>query len=240
MTVVLVAAVALLASGLIAQGLRLTRLGGRLAEAESAVDKAEFEVARLTQHAEDLLVPLTWTYDAVTGSAPGSIAVHPDRLRHYLVACYIEVQRALLKDDVEMTELLGAARTQPQPRRLPSRPQVPPFLATPEDVAGVSSASVQYERASGLPQHDFDVVTTRVQGAEAPPEAYRYFVRPMDAGWVEADKETYERAGADPAVADRWKVDPFHPAPLPKGVHRIIFEDREAEGQWIPPLADRQ
>lgn len=218
-----------------------------------AVEKAsaEFEVARLTQHAEDLLVPLTWTWDFL---GDRNVLGEDGRLRAYLVACYIEVQRALLKDDVEMTDAMVEARTHPQPRRLPVRPQVPPFLASPADVAGgiaiqgppLTEAQVAEvkERYEGLPKHGFDVVTTRVQGAEAhhgadlAREVYRYFVRHQNALWTEVEKDAYEQAGTDATVADRWRVDPFHPAALPVGIHRIIFEGREDE-DTIPRVEGR-
>lgn len=87
-----------------------------------------------------LLVPLGWTYEMVMDQAD----VHPEfvaRLRVYLHAIYGDVQGGLFATDVEMAEHRDAAALMDPPRRLPRYPQVPPYLATVEDVAGVPSIS---------------------------------------------------------------------------------------------------
>lgn len=203
-----------------------------LAEAKADADANAFEVARLTQHAEDVLVPLTWAWD---WDPAGAASPHQARLRAYLVACYLEVQKMVLKDDVEMADVMVEARTHPQPRRLPTRPQVPPFLASPADVAGVgyiqSPLSVPLEkveeawnaqdRASrSLPSHDFDVVTTK------PPMGRRYFTQVQhDGPWAEVSHDAaqfHASQGASTYVVES-EADP---ASVPEAIRALI---------WAPP-----
>lgn len=211
-----------------------------LAEAKADADANAFEVARLTQHAEDLLVPLTWTWDHVEADPVEGFG---PRLRAYLVACYLEVQKMVLKDDVEMADVMVEAREHPQPRRLPTRPQVPPFLARPEDVAGVgiitapramTEAEAQaFEREwaeregvtvrPGLPLHDFDVVTTP-QGK--PPMGRRYFTQfQHDGPWTEVSHDAaqfHASQGASTYVVES-EADP---ASVPEAIRALI---------WAPP-----
>lgn len=209
-----------------------------------AVEKAsaEFEVARLTQHAEDLLVPLTWTYDHVEAIGEHEPASTFGRLRAYLVACYLEVQKMILKDDVEMTDAMAEARSAQPPRRLPRYPQTPPFLARPEDAAGIISIqgspltednlrriAQEWEKGRATPPEAFNAASERV-GTPTPAqqlEATRYFVQWTSVSdWEEVDREVYEQVSG---VHRMLKVDPFHPAALPEGVHAIIFAGREHE-----------
>lgn len=247
MTYFLAVLVLLLAVLVVGRFLRVRDLEREQAFTVGRLAHAEFEVARLTQHAEDLLVPLTWTWDAVETLAETTTQVPPHsgdtvRLRHYLLACFQEIQKTLLQDDVEMTETMAEARSATPPRRLPRYPQTPPYLARPEDVAGV--AAIQAPRLTdveaakieadwrALPKHGFDVVNAqRVLAAEAhhgaPPrflDATRYFVRYRDAQWTEVGPDAHQAARFDAAVAETYLVDPFAGSgPMPRGVRDLIF-----------------
>lgn len=106
-------------------------------KAEEARDEAEKEalaaVGRLGS-AHAALVPLTWSWEILEG---GRLPTGGDvtKLRHHLVNVFSTLQVALDQDDLAMAETMA---TIPEPpRRLPRYPQVPPYLASPEDVANV-------------------------------------------------------------------------------------------------------
>lgn len=99
-------------------------------------DEAIVKASNATDALKALLIPLGWTYEMVMDQAD----VHPEfvaRLRVYLHAIYGDAQGGLQANDVEMAEYRDAAALMDPPRRLPRYPQVPPYLATVEDVAGV-------------------------------------------------------------------------------------------------------
>ncbi len=211
--------------------LRAKDLDEARVQAETDGAAAWFEAARLTQNVEDLLVPLTWAWDL--GPRPGTDGV--DRLRAYLTAAYTEAQKALLKDDVEMTDAIEAARLHAPPRRLPKYPQVPPYLATPEDAAGFAfgvglAAREEFERnqiLGTMPRHDFDVVTTP---PVVPMGPKRYFVKPVGGEWEEAAEDRVIGSGEE-----TWEVTPYNaPETLPPGIRAIVFPDalRGDEEGW--------
>jgi len=240
MDYLLVASLIAIAVGGVLLWFRARDLQGQVADAKAETDAAEFERTRITQHVEDILVPLTWAWDL--GPREGFDGI--DRLRVYLVAAYLEAQKALLLDDVEMTEQIIAARVAVPPRRLPRYPQVPPFLAgTPNAPSlGLPTSAV----TGFLPQDSADGQSAD-DAPHAPPtpaqrvEAYRYFTAHLVHGttvehdvieWAEVDRDTWEQAGDDPTVCDRWRVDAFTPSQrlqMPKGVREIIFGASQGE-----------
>lgn len=138
MTIALGIACLVLFLGAVGMTTKMKTLEARAVEAEGREAKAIFESARVQDRMNDLLVPLGWVWGAMKDqdAAPHGAA----RLRLYLVAAYTEVQKGLLLDDLEMAEALERAALVDPPRRLPRYPQVPAFLASPEDVAGVPAA----------------------------------------------------------------------------------------------------
>lgn len=96
------------------------------------------------------LQPLQWAYDFNQGylDLPHADAAASARMRHYLAALYSDLQDALGLDDVQMAEVRDRMRMTDPPRRLPKYPQIPPYLATPEDAVqrGVGPATVETAR----------------------------------------------------------------------------------------------
>jgi hypothetical protein len=215
------------------EAFKVRDLEGDLEEARTDADRNAFEAARLRQHAEDVLVPLTWTWDHVEADPVEGFG---PRLRAYLVSCYQEVQRALLKDDVEMTEAMVEARSHhPQPRRLPTRPQVPPYLASPADLVGApidwerNKVAIEGERIMDPVLYrpaDFDVVTTP---KPAMPE--RYFRRMAAGSWEETDANGYDDAMSNPTLWARvHKVSAgSSPESVPEEIRSLI---------WAPPRGE--
>lgn len=134
-------------------------------EAKAETIAHEFEEARLRQHAESVLIPLGWIRDLI-GAEAGDVLLPAARLQAYLTQAYVEVQLSLLLDDVEMTDLVHDATAILPPRRLPKYPQTPPFLATPEDIAGVPTGGIiqvpfdpaDTRHAPGVTRDRFDVI----------------------------------------------------------------------------------
>lgn len=117
----------------VGQALRVTKAWAELAAAQGERDAAIFERTRIEDRARDILVPLTWAWDLVEDESGRFDDI---RARLYLVAAYTEIQKALLLDDVGMTEAIEEARGHEAPRRMPRYPQTPPYLASAQDVAG--------------------------------------------------------------------------------------------------------
>lgn len=134
---------------------RVAKAGTELVQAQADRDAAIFERTRIEDRARDLLVPLTWIWDSTdqVSERDFSAALPRDRARLYLVAAYTEVQKALLLDDVEMTDALEQARGQEPPRRMPRYPQTPPFLASVADIVGAAPYAALVDPASDL--HSF-------------------------------------------------------------------------------------
>lgn len=105
------------------------RVRRRLDESQANLHRAAEVEARAKGHVERMVVPLTWAW--IEGQ-------DDPRLRHALIAAFSEVQAILAVEDVEMADRIEAAPE--PPRRLPRYAPVPPYLATPEDVAGVPAA----------------------------------------------------------------------------------------------------
>jgi hypothetical protein len=237
MTYALAAALAVTVFGLIVQMTRVRNLQGWLAESEERRMAEVFEADRLRERHQDVLVPLTWVWDEVDQSTDArdyDFVTMPKRVvKAYLTAIYTEVQKALLRDDVEMTEAVLAARETPPPRRLPTRPQVPPYLASVADVVG---APVDFERnqvavlkeavrpIAVLPTQDWDVVTT-----PKPQMPERYFTQAeFDGPWVEVDRDTAEHEashGARTYVVNAGAS----PESVPEPIRALI---------WAPPRGE--
>lgn len=104
-------------------------------EAEKAKEDAEMRAgyadARL-QAAREALVPMAHAWDHVETRTFENMVEESSVLRHFLVATFRSIQDATGLDDLEMAEALEAAPE--PPRRLPKYPQVPTYLASPEDV----------------------------------------------------------------------------------------------------------
>ena len=95
---------------------------------EAELTGLRVEAKRRSDALNDVLTPITWAWNEwAVGDDP--------RLRHHLTQALVSVQAGLAADDVEMTDRM--AEVPDAPRRLPKYPQVPAFLATPEDVAQV-------------------------------------------------------------------------------------------------------
>lgn len=106
-------------------------------KAEEARDEAQKEAGDASvrlQSAAQAVVPLTWAWDVVESSVAGETP-SVQKLRHYLVNAFTSLQLALDRDDLAMTEAMESVPE--PPRRLPRYPQVPPYLASPADVANV-------------------------------------------------------------------------------------------------------
>lgn len=107
-----------------------------------AVEK-QAAVERLTLVRDSIrstLIPLVWALDEADpdrGDLNRDARGLQVRLRYYLHQAIVEVQTALGEDDMKMSETIVQVRDVLPPRRLPRYPQVPPYLATPEDVAHV-------------------------------------------------------------------------------------------------------
>lgn len=127
-------------------GAEAFRATGRLIDVEEERDRAADALEALT-------VPLGWAYRS---NQDGAFEGTEDaRLRFYLVAIYTEVQKGLSASDVRMAELRDQAEMQDPPRRLPTRPMIPPYLATAEDVAqvpGMIQTPVALEDAADFAQ----------------------------------------------------------------------------------------
>lgn len=105
--------------------------------AEEDRDKA-FALAdaagRRLDSAKATVTPLVWAWDVVENSVAGGTP-SVQKLRHYLVNAFSSIQQATDLDDLDMAEVM---ETVPEPpRRLPRYPQVPPYLASPADVANI-------------------------------------------------------------------------------------------------------
>lgn len=100
-------------------------------DALAVANDATFRLNR----AREAIAPLSWAWDVVetmTGGVGGTVAT---KLRHYLVSAFSSIQMAADLDDLGMAETM---ETVPEPpRRLPRYPQVPPYLASPADVANI-------------------------------------------------------------------------------------------------------
>ena len=123
-----------LLAGLAVLGLAIAYLNRKRLEAMAHARTLDAELAGLRVEAKrrsdalaDVLTPITWAWEEFDG---GDL-----RLRHHLTQALTTLQAGLAADDVEMTDRM--AEVQDPPRRLPKYPQVPAFLATPEDVAQV-------------------------------------------------------------------------------------------------------
>jgi len=104
-------------------------------KAEEDLDDAEMRAAHaheLLDHATDAIEPLAWAWDVVESSVAGETP-SVQKLRHFFIGAFRSVQAAAGLDDLEMADVM--ARVSEPPRRLPKYPQVPTYLASPEDVA---------------------------------------------------------------------------------------------------------
>lgn len=229
MNIALAIAVLVLAALAVVFAVRNMDQTARMAEVQADADAQAFKVGFLRGRIQDLLVPLTWSWDLLEADPD-----HPNHapLRAYLMAVYIEAQKALEADDPYMTEAILAARETPQPRHLPKAPQVPPFLARPEDIVGLGEAILSRPmpiappvgpvNVTGFERHDFDVVTTPPRVAP-----FRYFVQRDEGPWEETDAQTWLDAGWKTSMNDaRFRVEPTtDPARIPEGVKAILFAE---------------
>lgn len=105
-------------------------------EARDEAVKAATAAHLRLNHARSTVAPLAWSWDIVeAGSLDGLLPVAVTRLRHFLVSAFSSIQQAADMDDLAMAETME--RVPEPPRRLPRYPQVPPYLASPEDVANI-------------------------------------------------------------------------------------------------------
>lgn len=129
MTAALVVALVAMTIAALAFG-ALTRVQERhLADVDLQRLAAKVEADRLTEAVVEVLTPLTWAWEEF-GDEP--------RLKHHLTQALVTLRAGLGADDVEMADRMASVPL--APRRLPRYAQVPPFLATPEDVASVPAA----------------------------------------------------------------------------------------------------
>ncbi len=135
MTLVLSALCAVLFLGAVGMTAKIRRVQEAHIAANLEAQAAVFERTRIEERTRDLLVPLGWIWDHLDADLRDLV---PDaRLRLYLVATYSTIQEALQADDLEMAEAMEAARLHDAPRRMPRYPQVPAFLARPEDAVSM-------------------------------------------------------------------------------------------------------
>lgn len=87
------------------------------------------EVERNKALAAQMIVPLTWIHQA----SQVNEFEHSRRIHQATLSTFVFVQAILQEDDLAMASRLDAAPE--PPRRLPKYVQVPPYLASAEDVA---------------------------------------------------------------------------------------------------------
>jgi hypothetical protein len=127
---------------------------------QEAFDRAWERDAYLDQRDEawaalrGLAVPLGWAYAMNEQAGPTVDIGAVRRFRQYLASIYSYVQMGLTYTDVQMAELRDECALADAPRRMPRYPQVPPYLATPEDVArvGLSPERIAVEDAGQFAQ----------------------------------------------------------------------------------------
>lgn len=92
------------------------------------VERLKAEASRMSTEVYASITPLVWAWVEDTPQAA-------TRRRVFLMSVFRNIQSALLLDDGMMGDQIEA--TPEPPRRMPTRPQVPPYLATAEDLAHV-------------------------------------------------------------------------------------------------------
>lgn len=110
----------------------------RQQEAEKALDDAWEHAADLERQLRataGMVDPLTWIWNHVETRTFENMVEESHVVRHHLVNAFVSLRLALDLDDEEMAQVIEMAAE--PPRRLPRYPQVPPFLASPEDAAQI-------------------------------------------------------------------------------------------------------
>lgn len=101
----------------------------RLTRAETAQVEAEDRAVAMRSAAIASVVPLSWLWQMV--EAPE--AVDDARARIYLAQAFEAIREAIAADEATMADLVEEALDRAQPRRLPRYPQIPSYIASPED-----------------------------------------------------------------------------------------------------------
>lgn len=165
MNFVAIVAVVALVIGFTLDQIALRRQRRIVAAKDAELTGLRNEAKRRAAALTEVVTPLSWAWDEF--GAEGD-----SRLRHHLTQALVTVQGGLAADDVEMTDRM--AEVPDAPRRLPRYPQVPPFLATPEDVAQVPAAMARdLQPEAEVPLHPPCAVcgspTIDSSGWESPP-----------------------------------------------------------------------
>lgn len=182
-------------------------LGGRDFFAAKAA-RAKAQNDRMEDGLIGLVRPLVWTWDLVSDIE----TEHPEfvaRVKAYLTSAFSLTADGLGSEDVEMAEIIEHARAADPPRRIPKYPQVPPYLATPED-------AVMIPKGPRPSMAEFESTRHRKFGDVATDYREEGPILPGDAHDVNAEIEATEKTmargperGIDRAdVARAFDLDP--------------------------------